>query len=202
MNPMPIDLPPLVRQSLDASAAGDEVAALRLLRQAVTDAPQSPLCHFMLGAQLAQDGAVDEAESAMATAVLLAPHFAIARFQLGLLQLSSGRAAQGLLTWQPLLALGDQEPLMHFAQGFSALAADRFDEARMCFERGIGLNPSNEPLNQDIRQVLDRLAVLQDPQHTSPQQAAPSIEHADAQDASATEAAHVLLSNYGGHTHH
>lgn len=196
MDPMHNDLPPLVRQSLQASAAGDDVAALQLLRDAVADAPQSALCHFMLGAELAQAGAIAEAESAMATAVLLAPQFPIARFQLGLLQFTSGRAAPALLTWQPLLELGEHDALFHFVQAFAALAGDQFDEARAAFARGIALNKSNEPLNHDMRQVVQRIESLQrDAQGTEPS----PVDDAPADDGAA---AHVLLSNYGGSQRH
>src|SRR5688500_11814460 len=87
------DLSPTSRRALAASAAGDTGAAVRLLRDAVLQEPRSAVAHHRLGAELAQAGEVAEAESALATSVVLAPQLWIARFQLGLLQFTSGRHA-------------------------------------------------------------------------------------------------------------
>jgi Flp pilus assembly protein TadD len=109
MTSLPAGLPPAVTHALQVSAAGDSEGAIRLLRAAAQEDPASGLVQFLLAAELAQAGAIGDAEAAYANAVLLAPQFHIARFQLGLLQFTSGRAAIALLTWQPLLALGDDE---------------------------------------------------------------------------------------------
>lgn len=150
-------MPPWLREALGASAGGDVETALRLLRQAAQDHPDDPRACFLLGAELAQAGSMAAAEAAFAAALVLAPGFAMARFQLGLLQFSSGRAALALVTWQPLLEGGERDALCHFVRGFGALAADRFDEALEQFERGIRLNVDNEPLNADIRAVIQRI---------------------------------------------
>lgn len=191
------DLPSAVRRALQVSAAGDAEGAIRLLRAAAEEDRASALVQFLLGAELAQAGATGDAEAAFANAVLLAPQLHIARFQLGLLQFTSGRAAIALLTWQPLLALGEHEPLPHFVRAFAALAGDRFVEAREGFAAGIARNNTNEPLNDDMRRVVAGIEDLLRSQTMEPAsvQASPNDQDAD-------ERAHILLSNYYGSSSH
>jgi tetratricopeptide (TPR) repeat protein len=188
---LPADLPPAVRHALEVSAAGDAEGAVRLLRAAAAEDPSSALVQFLLGAELAQAGATGDAEAAFANAVLLAPQLHIARFQLGLLQFTSGRAAIALVTWQPLLALGEEEPLPHFVRAFAALAGDRFAQAREGFAAGIARNGSNEPLNDDMRKLVVGIEELM-----RKQPALPLAELASSREQDAGEGAHVLLSNY------
>ena len=110
--------------------------------------------HFLLGSQYAALGQFDKAEAALANAVLLAPSLHIARYQLGLLQFSSGRAAVALVTWEPLFSLEDAQPLGHFVRGFAALAQDEFAQAKAFFEAGLARNTENAALSHDIEKVL------------------------------------------------
>src|SRR5260221_14244355 len=58
----------------------------------------------------------------MQRAVEIAPHYALARFQLGFLQFTSGDAAAAEATWRPLEALPGDSPLRLFSGGVRALA--------------------------------------------------------------------------------
>lgn len=131
-------------------------------------------------------------EAALANAVLLAPAFHIARYQLGLLQFSSGRAAVALVTWEPLFHLDHAQALGHFVKGFAALAQDEFTQARSHFQAGLVRNTENAALSQDIEKVLrgidDALA---------PPAASTSAEAPGKAQASGEAAVHILLSNYG-----
>jgi tetratricopeptide (TPR) repeat protein len=198
---LPAGLPPSVSDALQVSAAGDSEGAIRLLRAAAAEDPTSGLVQFLLAAELAQAGAIGEAEAAYASAVLLAPQFHIARFQLGLLQFTSGRAAIALLTWQPLLALGDDEPLPHFVRAFAALAGDHFAQALASFAAGIAHNSENEPLNADMRKVM---AGIEDLLRTKSAEAEhkPLTVQPPATDEDAGEGDHVLLSNYHSQSSH
>jgi tetratricopeptide (TPR) repeat protein len=139
--------------------------------------------HFLHASELASAGEVDRAETSFANAVLLAPAWSIARYQLGLLQFSSGRAAAALVTWGPLVELPDADPLSHFVRGFAALASDSFDEAKRHFHTGLACDIDNVALAGDIEKVLAQLdAVAHAPAQAQP--AAPDVPH-------------VLLSNYG-----
>ena len=84
MQSIPDNLPPLMQQAIRASQANDSATALSLFEQASQEEPGSPLPHFLMGAELAQLGKMAEAEAAYARAVILAPEFAIARFELAL----------------------------------------------------------------------------------------------------------------------
>jgi tetratricopeptide (TPR) repeat protein len=138
---------------------------------------------LLLASDLAAEGRFEEAEAAFANAVLLAPDWAIARYQLGLLQFSSGRAAAALVTWAPLGELDAADPLGHYVRGFASLAQDDFAGAASHFREGLACAQDNPAVAGDIEKVLARIGV---------EQAAPAPE---APQEPAT--AHVLLSNYG-----
>ena len=144
------------------------------------------ISHFLLGSQYAALGQFDKAESALANAVLLAPSLHVARYQLGLLQFSSGRAAVALVTWEPLFSLEDAQPLGHFVRGFAALAQDEFAQAKAFFEAGLARNTENAAMSNDIEKVLRGIeAAIQKQSDASSTPQQPEA------------AAHVLLSNYG-----
>jgi tetratricopeptide (TPR) repeat protein len=179
-----------LQQALSASASGDADTAIALFRQAVDEEPGSPLPPFLLGGEFAQLGRVDEAIQAFAATLLLSPEFHIARYQMGLLQYTSGHAALALVTWQPLLQLPESNALRSFAIGFAALAEDRFADATAHFRAGQALNLDNVPLNNDIQLVIDRIEALN---------ATPAR---DAEAPTSEDASHVLLSNYRGGSVH
>ena len=145
---------PVLNAALSASSQGDSASALALLAQAVAQDPDSGIPHFLMGAEYAALGKVDDAEASFTNAVLLAPDLAVARYQLGLLQFTSGRAATALLTWQPLLVLGAGSAVVHFVTGFAALARDDFDAASQSLRHGQKLNVDNAAMNADIDKVL------------------------------------------------
>ena len=148
----------LLRDGLAASRRDDSTQALELFEQAMRADPTHALPHYLSGVELAQLGRNDAAEAALARAVLLGPQLAIARFQLGLLQFTTGRVAVALLTWAPLFERAAPEGLRRFAAGFAALARNDAATARAEFEAGLVANTDNEPLNADIRGVLAGLS--------------------------------------------
>ena len=178
----------LLQAGLAASQENDSQAALDLFAQASAVYPASGLPHFLAGSEYAALGQIDKAEGELANAVLLAPDFHIARYQLGLLQFSSGRAATALVTWQPLFSLDDAQALGHFVRGFAALAQDDFAGAKAHFDAGLVRNTENAALSGDIQKVLQGMSDAQAQTQGAIPQAAQ--EHSEA-------AAHVLLSNYG-----
>jgi tetratricopeptide (TPR) repeat protein len=175
----------LLQAGLAASQSNDVDKAIELFGQASLACPASGVPHFLAGSEYAALGQFDKAEAALANAVLLAPEFHIARYQLGLLQFSSGRAAVALVTWEPLFALDDAQAIGHFVRGFAALAHDDFEHARAHFKAGLDRNTENAAMSQDIEQVLRG---IEEAQHKSSgsSMAEPS-----------EDSAHVLLSNYG-----
>lgn len=176
----------LIQQGVSASQADDPERALACFLQASQAEPGAGLPHFLAAGELAQQGRLQEAEAAYATAVLLSPDLTIARYQLGLLHFATDRLALALTTWQPLLGLDESDFMRHFVQGFYALAIEDSAAAEAHFRRGLSMNTSNAPMNHDIERVLSSLATIQS--------AVPAPAQASASDDA--EAAHVLLSNY------
>ena len=181
-----MDFDRLLAEGLAASRDGRREAALDLFAEASAADPSSGLPHFLIGSEQASAGDFAAAEPALARAVLLAPGFPLARYQLGLLQFTAGRAAVALLTWEPLLALGEHDALPHLVRGFAALAQDAPGEALEHFRAGLACRPDNPALCADIAQVISALEQWQ------------SGSAAPEEDAGAQ---HVLLSAYSGHLH-
>lgn len=181
----------LIREGLAASQAAQVDQAIAKFKEAIESDPSAGLPHFLMGAELAQLGRMAEAEAAFASAVLLAPGLEIARFQLGLLQFTSGRPTVGLLTWTPLLGAPVENPLQRIVHGFAALAADDFSAALTCFREGIALNQTNAPLNRDVQMVID-LILSQVPELGSPAE----DQRSGAAEEQSPDGNHVLLSNY------
>ena len=141
--------------------------------------------HFLMGSEYAALGEIDKAEIALANAVVLAPALHIARYQLGLLQFSSGRASLAFVSWGPLVDLDESQPLLHFVRGFAALAQDDFAAAESHFEAGLLRNHENPALSADIQKVMAGIRQAK--------AAGPRAVNADEGQA----AEHVLVSNYG-----
>lgn len=176
----------LLQDGLAASRADQPEAALALFTRASEADPSSGLPHFLIASEQASAGNFQAAELSFACAVLLAPGFPLARYQLGLLQFSSQRAPLALLTWQPLFQLPEDDALHCFVRGFAALAQDAFDEALLHFRRGLDCRPANPALCADILQVIDAIERL-GRSHAAP----PGEGIAD----------HVLLSAYARGVH-
>jgi hypothetical protein len=122
--------------------------------------------HLLAGAAHAEAGRLTEAENEFAAAALMAPQLHIARFQLGLLQWSSGRSNVALVTWQALMELPSGVDLGHFARAFRAWVASDSPGAAAEFRHGIACC-GNAPLARDMQKLLDAIAgsQVQDGQH-------------------------------------
>jgi tetratricopeptide (TPR) repeat protein len=184
--PAMIEPEDLLARGAAASQAGDSETAIRLFDEATRVPSLCAMAHFLLACEYAALEHTEAAEAAFAAAVLKAPGMAVARYQLGLLQFSTGRVAMALLTWEPLHALADDHPLQRFARGFAALADEALAEAIALFLEGIALNRDNEPLNGDIRKVLDQV------QRAAPGRPPPG----EAAGTEPADGSHVLLGNY------
>jgi tetratricopeptide (TPR) repeat protein len=152
----------LVAEGLAASREDRRDAALALFARAGELAPTSGVPQFLIGSEHASAGDFAAAELAFANAVLLAPDFPLARYQLGLLQFSSQRAPVALLTWQPLLSLPERESLLHFVRGFEALARDSYGECLRHFQEGLTCNEINQAMAADVRRVMEAVERLRD----------------------------------------
>ena len=153
----------LLAEGLAASQADQREAALDLFARAGAADPSSGVPHFLIASEHASAGDIPAAEQAFAQAVLLAPAFSLARYQLGLLQFSTQRVPLALLTWEPLLALPDDDALPHFVRGFAALAQDAFDDSLRHFRAGLACGPANPALRGDVLQMVQAVEKLQEP---------------------------------------
>lgn len=132
----------------------DPDGAVRAADGLLEDYPRDPRLHFMKGSLLANTGRAIEAHRSLSHAVELAPDYALARYQLGFFELTSGEAEQALRTWAPLLGLEEGNPLRKFVEGMTHLVHDEFAAAVAALEEGIALNRENEPMNRDVRLLI------------------------------------------------
>lgn len=122
--------------------------------------PEDARLHFLRGSMLVGAGRLIEAHRSLSRAVEIAPEFAIARFQLGFFQLTSGEADRAIETWGPLDRLPDGHYLRAFVDGLRCLIRDDFNGAISRLREGIGLNTENPPLNRDMQLIIDQCLPL------------------------------------------
>ena len=166
------DADALLAQGLAASQAGQSEQAVALWQQASSQVPHAGMPHFLIGSEYAAQGNTNAAETAFAHAVLLAPALSLARYQLGLLLVSTDRMATALVIWQPLLTVNEADPitpaLEQFVRGYAALAQNKPELALDYFYAGMALNTTHAPVSEDIRQVIQRIESIK-PSRGSPQ---------------------------------
>jgi Flp pilus assembly protein TadD len=150
-----LDAQELLHLGMHAVGNNDPRQAVECLKRCLQLEPDHPQATYMLGAVYAQIGMYDRAKDNMARAIELNPAEHTARFQLGLLHLTSGRLAEAETVWLHLDALPSDHYLNLFRSGLLALAQDDFARCVQSLEQGIAANTSNEPLSADMRKVLE-----------------------------------------------
>ena len=150
----------LIAEGLAASREGRPEAALALFARAGERDPASGLPHFLAASEHAAAGEVEAAEASFANALLAAPAFSLARYQLGLLQFTSGRPAVAQLTWEPLLESTGPAALAHFVRGFASLAQDQLAQALVHFRAGLTCPDAPPAVSADIAKVIDAVEAL------------------------------------------
>jgi tetratricopeptide (TPR) repeat protein len=131
---------------------------LSLLTRSAQTYPDDHRILLLLAGVQAQAQKFDCAEATYIDILRTSPHYAIARFQLGLLQFTSSRPAAAFATWKPLDQLDENDPLWLFKRAFEYLAQDQFAAAVHYLRQGIACNSSNPPLNEDMRLLLARIS--------------------------------------------
>lgn len=147
---------PVRMQDLLAAAGADPARGVAELDRALGEFPDDARLHFLKGSLLIGLGRHVGAHAALARAVELAPDFAIARFQLGFFELTSGELAAARATWTPLYGFPDDHYLRHFVAGLEALVADQFDECIARLRAGQQANSENPVLNRDMDLIIAR----------------------------------------------
>ena len=147
--------PPDRLQEVLQTAGQDDAAGLNQLDHLLAVYRGDARLHFLKGSLQAGLQNYDQARESMSQAVALAPDFALARFQLGLLALSSGDPDAALVTWEPLQNLTPDHALRLFARGLQYLIADDFPAALETLRLGIASNTELPVLNRDMQMVID-----------------------------------------------
>ncbi len=147
-------------EALTQSMSANPTDQFAHMERLLADYPEDPRLHFLYGSTLITAGRMIEAHRALSRAVELAPDFAIARFQLGLFQLTSGEAGAALETFGRLDGLPDGHYLRSFVDGLRCLVRDDFAGTIESLRKGIGRNSENPPLNNDMQMVIDRCIPL------------------------------------------
>ena len=192
----------LLALALEASRREDSGHALAYLKEASTRPDASPQALFMLGSEYAQLGLMDEAKASMARAVEAGPDFVVARFQLGMLHVTSGEIEAAKVAWSPLASLAADHPqayLMAFHRGMLHLVADEFDAALAALNAGLAQNLENEALNTDMRRVIDAIEHLPGRSPGAPAAAQPQPEAAPATEPTPdadVEPSHLFITAY------
>lgn len=140
---------------LAAIASDDDQAGLAEADRLIRSHPDDPRLHFLKGSLLAALTQYEAGEAAMTQAVAIAPGYEIARFQLGLLQLSSGKPAAAETSLAPLTDLADDNPLKIFADGLMLLMRDQLAAAIDRLRAGIAANATYPPLDRDMQMLID-----------------------------------------------
>ena len=177
----------LLHLALDAGRNGDSGATLAFLKEAVSRPDATGKAHFLLGSEYAQLRMYDRAVLEMEAAVAVDPTLYIARFQLGLLWLSSGDGARALAVLEPLELLDSGNPLASFAKGLMHLIRDEFTETLECLALGIQLNTENPALNGDMQKIIEQVNAL-------PPEVLNKKESAE----TASDTPHIFMSAYTG----
>jgi len=133
---------------------------LERVEKLLSEFPDDARLHFLCGSMLVQAGRLIEGHNELKRAVALAPDFAIARFQLGLFQLTSGETANALETFGRLDSLPDGHYLRKFVDGLRCLIRDEFPETISHLREGIRLNSENAPLNRDMQLIIHQCETL------------------------------------------
>lgn len=195
----------LLALALEASRRDDAGHALAYLKEASIRADASPQALFMLGSEYAQLGMMDEAKASMERAVEVGPQLAIARFQLGMLHVTSGDVDAARAAWAPLSMLAADHPqayLETFHRGMLHLVVDEFDAAIAALNAGLAKNRENEALNNDMRRVIDAIEHLpgRSPEPSAPETAQPRADTPALAPAAAEEAdvepSHLFITAY------
>jgi hypothetical protein len=154
------ECPPDVLTDALGTISADQERGLQRLDVLLEDYPLDPRLHFLRGSVLAGLQRYGEGHVSMKRAVEIAPGFAVARFQLGFLEFTSGDAGAAEETWGPLEALGGEDPLVLFSRGLQHLARDEFRSAIDLLRQGMGRNTENPLISSDMQLIIDRIETL------------------------------------------
>ena len=146
----------LFHLALDAARNGEAKSSIELLKKAISMDKDNARVHYMLGAMHAEIGMYEQAVEDMEKAVNLDPDMEPAHFQLGLLYMTSGDLIRAEQTWSALDKYGESNYFFLFKRGILHLSRNEFTECITDLQNGIALNKVNEPLNNDMKMLIEQ----------------------------------------------
>lgn len=156
-----LDADELFMLGLQASGNGDSASAIGCFKLAVTRDERHAKAHWALAAEYAALKMPDRAAQHFARSVELDPQQPVARFQYGLLLLTSGDVPQAQAVWEPLDALSEGDPVRLFKQGLLLMVRDEFGQALTCLRAALAHSRLDPALGRDIEMTIGRIEQAQ-----------------------------------------
>ena len=146
-----------VRQALGRAAAcakhGDLEEAMTHLKSLLAADPDNELGNGMLAGIYAQLNMPERATTCYERVLSVNPRNVLARFQLGLLQLNSGKPGEAVLTLRPNLD-DDSEFLAHFYSAVALLELQQVEQARGLLEHVEQRMPRDHDLYPQLQTLM------------------------------------------------
>lgn len=158
--------------ALHAISVRDHHAALTHLHEALAQRADDARALYLLGVQHAELGLVRRGIEGLTAALAVEPGMDMARFQLGLMLLDTGRVAEARQHLE-LLGRSTDASLRLYSQGMVALADGRTEAARQALAEGLSKEPQNAALAALMQRVLDGLGAGKDARANDVTPAAP-----------------------------
>lgn len=148
----------LLIEATALAKSGDFEGAIVKLKALIESHPLHEIALGMLAGIYAQIGMHDRAIEYFRRVLKINPENPLARFQLGLSQLSSGQPADALNAWKPALKNPD-DFLVRFYSGLALMQLERPAEARPLLEEAAQQMPKNHALYPQLTELLTGFSV-------------------------------------------
>jgi predicted negative regulator of RcsB-dependent stress response len=143
----------LLAGAIEAAKRDDKEAAIAQLKQVLEAEPRHEVAAGMLASLYAELGLVERAMRQFQQVLEHHPENVLARFQLGVLQLTAHQPQQALDTLQAMLSM-EGEFLAHFYSGQACIELGQAAPARSLFQRAAERMPPTHPLQEHLQAML------------------------------------------------
>ena len=146
----------LLAQATACTKNNDFAGAIGHLKTLLQSNPEHEIANGMLAAVYAELGMTDRAIDYFQRVLSLNPDNALARFQLGLLQLRAERPREALETWKTALADPD-DFAAHYYSGATLLRLEEPEKARPILQEAARRMPKDHALFPQLHELLRHL---------------------------------------------
>lgn len=143
----------LLAGAIEAAKRDDKEAAIAQLKQLLEADPRHEVAAGMLAALYAELGLAERAMRQFQQVLHYHPGNMLARFQLGVLQLTARQPQQALDTLQPMLS-AEGDFLAHFHSGLACVDLGQGARARPLFQVAAERMPPTHPLQVHLQAIL------------------------------------------------